>query len=643
MQFSFLNKYIKKIKMKKSSKENLQKNIPSDDSSKEKFESLITDKYRQLSEELQILSIRQQAILSAIPDIIMEVDNKKIYTWANQAGLDFFGGDVLGKEAAFYFEGKQNVYDAVTPIFKGNDNVIYVEDLQRRKDGQKRLLSWSCRVLKDVSGNVTGAISIAHDITGKKEAEEKLKRTQLILTAFIESQKEISILAIDKEYKYLFFNQVHKAEMLNSYGREIEVGMNIIDCITNELDIQNFRINYERAFKGESHSTIQEFGDKKRNFYETFYNPIVDESNKIIGATAFARDITIRKKNEDEILYLSYHDFLTGVYNRTFFEEEKKRLDTKRQLPLSVIMGDLNGLKIINDSFGHNEGDKIIKKSAEVLKKACRAEDIVARWGGDEFIILLPKTSAEALEVILERIKKECQKTLIQKIPLSISLGASTKEEMDQNIDVTILDSESNMYKNKLVEKENISDSIVAALERTLYVKNKETSGHIKRIKKFALKLGRSVKLSSGQLDELALLASLHDIGKVAIPDTILAKKRKLSKKDWEIIKRHPEIGYKLALANIQIAHIAKSILSCHENWDGSGYPKGLRGESVPITSRIILIADAYVAMTAGRAYKGPIDKDKAVRELKRCAGSQFDPMLVEKFTKIVLTANYKN
>jgi diguanylate cyclase (GGDEF)-like protein/PAS domain S-box-containing protein len=633
--------------MKKSPEGNAKKNFPSDFVPKEEFksfynyrekESLLDDSGRKLiSEDQQILSIPQQAILSAIPDIIMEVDNKKVYTWANQAGLDFFGEDVLGHKADYYFEGNKDVYGEVESLFSGDENVIYVEDWQRRKDGEIRLLAWRCRVLKDINGDVTGAVSIAQDITVRNRAEEELKKAQLLLTSCIAGQKDMSILAINRQFDYLYFNQVHKDMMLNVYGKEVEIGMNILDCIAVEIDRINSRISYERAFNGDSLSTIQEYGDKKRSCFETFYNPIMDENNKIIGATAFARDITMRKKNEEEILYLGYHDFLTGIYNRTFFEEEKKRLDTKRQLPLSVIMGDLNGLKLINDSFGHLEGDRIIKKAAEVLKRACRAEDIIARWGGDEFIILLPRTSATHLEEILIRIKKECEKTINQRIPLSISLGASTKEEINQNIDLIIIDSESNMYKNKLVEKENVSDSIIAALERTLNEKNTETSNHIKRIKKLALNLGRSIKLSSGQLDELALLASLHDIGKVAIPDNILAKKGKLSKKEWEIVRRHPEIGYKLAQANMQISHIARSILSCHENWDGSGYPKGLKGDNVPITSRIIFIVDAYEAMTNGRTYKGPINQDEAIKELKKCAGTQFDPALVEKFVKIIL------
>ena len=249
-------------------------------------------------------------------------------------------------------------------------------------------------------------------------------------------------------------------------------------------------------------------------------------------------DITDRKKAEEEILHLSFHDHLTGLYNRRFFEEELKRLDTERQLPLSFIMGDLNGLKIINDVFGHNEGDKLLKETAEILKTVCRSDDILARWGGDEFVILLPKTSISDAEEIVERIKKECKKTNSQKIPLSLSLGAATKETAGQDIQAIVIDAESNMYKNKLAQKESLTSSIIFALEQALYEKSNETKEHTDRMHELAIKLGKSIKLPSSQLDELSLLASLHDIGKVAIPETILLKKGKLTEKEWRCYKK---------------------------------------------------------------------------------------------------------
>jgi diguanylate cyclase (GGDEF)-like protein len=347
-------------------------------------------------------------------------------------------------------------------------------------------------------------------------------------------------------------------------------------------------------------------------------------------------DITGRKKAEQEILDISFHDQLTGLYNRRFFEEELKRLDTKRQFPLSIIMGDLNGLKLINDVFGHLEGDRLLKKSAEILKKASRSDDILARWGGDEFIILLPKTSTADTEEIVQRIKNECKKTNSQKIPMSLSIGAAQKETTAQDMKAVVMDAENNMYRNKLIEKHSITSSIVFALDRALYEKSSETKAHTDRICKLALKLGESIKLHTSQLDELSLLASLHDIGKVAIPEKILLKKGALTEKEWLVIKRHPEIGFNIAQSSPQIAHIAKPILYCHENFDGSGYPLGLKRESIPVISRIILIVDAYDVMTTGRTYKLPVSKDDAIKELRKCAGSLFDPVMVDKFIEIL-------
>jgi len=343
-----------------------------------------------------------------------------------------------------------------------------------------------------------------------------------------------------------------------------------------------------------------------------------------------------RKKAEEKIQYLLLKDKLTGLYNRAYFKEELKRLDAKRQLPLSFIMIDINGLKLVNDAFGHREGDKLLKKITRILKSCCREEDIIARWGGDEFSILLPKTTERDSEEIVNRIRAACIKTNDQKIPLSISLGTSTKINEDCDIGTIVKEAEDWMYRRKLLERKSTSSSIISSLERTLQEKSYETEEHAVRMKELALVLGHSLKLPENKLNELSLLSTLHDIGKIAIPDEILMKPGKLTEKEWDIVKRHPEVGYNISGSSPQLEPIADAVLTHHEWWDGSGYPHGLKGENISLISRIISIADAYDVMTHERPYKKAVSKKEALEELKRCAGTQFDPKLVKTFIQIL-------
>jgi len=471
------------------------------------------------------------------------------------------------------------------------------------------------------------------DITEQMMAEKALRESEEKYRTLVEKVNEAIFIVQDGIF--VFANP--RANELMGISETDFVGKSFIDFVWPG-DRKVVSANYRKRIAGETLTNAYDFrviGVEGEPIWVFMSAALIRYKGKP-AMLIIVTNVNERKKAEERILYLSFHDHLTGLYNRRFFEEELKRLDTKRQLPLSLIMGDLNGLKLINDVFGHLEGDRLLKETAEILKKVSRSEDILARWGGDEFVLLLPKTSILDSEEIVQRIIKEFKKTSSQKIPKSLSLGAATKEAAVQDIQTVILDAESNMYKSKLGGKESLASSIIFALMQALYEKSNETKEHTDRIHDLSLKLGKSIKLPSNQLDELSLLTSLHDIGKVAIPETILLKEGSLTEQEWESIKKHPEIGFNIAQVSPQIAHIAKPILSCHENWDGSGYPLKLKGESIPIISRIVLIADAYDVMTNKRPYNEPISKYDAIKELKRCAGSQFDPVLVDKFIEIL-------
>lgn len=359
-----------------------------------------------------------------------------------------------------------------------------------------------------------------------------------------------------------------------------------------------------------------------------------DEKAEPLRIVGTKRDITSNKLSEEKIRYLSFNDSLTGVYNRAFFEEEIRRLDSSRQLPLSIIMGDVNGLKLLNDAFGHYEGDKLLITMARILKNSCREEDIIARWGGDEFVVLLPQTEISTASRICSRIKKTCEYTKTKLIKPSIALGTATKEDDDQDIYKVLQEAENIMYRNKLLESKSTRNSIMQSLQLTLPERTGESREHTLKLQELAVQLGQFMGLGENELDRLAVLSHLHDIGKVGIPQEILTKPEPLSTEEWNIIKKHPEIGSRIVQSSPEFPSIAEEVLAYRERWDGKGYPKGLKGKEIPLLSRILAVVDAFDVMTCSCSYKKTVSHTEALEEIKSCSGTQFDPAIVSCFVE---------
>jgi diguanylate cyclase (GGDEF)-like protein/PAS domain S-box-containing protein len=367
-----------------------------------------------------------------------------------------------------------------------------------------------------------------------------------------------------------------------------------------------------------------------------------DSKGHVISLWGAAQDITERKKNEEKLFYLSNHDHLTGLHNRRYFERELERLDTKENLPLSIIMFDVNGLKLVNDSFGHELGDVLFKKAAETINQVSRDEDIVARIGGDEFVLVLPKTSAYESVEIANQIKALTTKEIVANIELSISYGYDTKELENQSISTIVENAENFMYKYKLYERTSLRSKTIELIMTTLFEKSHGEKQHSNRVSSICHAIALEMKLDKDIVKQMGTVGLIHDIGKIGVDEKILNKTGKLTNGERVDIEKHPEIGWRLLSSTNEFAEFAQLVIDHHEKWDGTGYPHGLKGEAIHLEARILSIAEAYDAMTTKKSYRKELTKEEAIKELMRCSGTRFDPEIVKVFVNRVLSDSEK-
>ncbi|HAI51845.1 MAG TPA: hypothetical protein DCL99_00945, partial [Firmicutes bacterium] len=577
-------------------------------------------------------------ILESIGDGVIATDRQGVVTMINPQAEKLTGWDrtsAVGKKLGEVFRtiNTQTRLPVADPVDKvlatGQIAGLANHTSLLSRDGVEYQIADSAAPVKDSEGRIHGAILVFRDVSEEYRQREALRRSEERFRTLVETS--INAIALHEiitdeegrpvDYRFLEVNRAF--EQLTGLSAEKLIGRTVLEVLpgTEPFWIETYgRV----ALTGEP-AELEDFSRELGRYYSVrAYSP---RPGRFV--TVF-EDITERRLMENRLREMVYRDFLTGLHNRRYLETQKDRWEGEENLPLSVVIGDLNGLKIINDSMGHQKGDEYLQQAAEIFQAVSRPGDLVIRWGGDEFVLLLARTDAEEAQQICARIDELSLQS--GAAALSIALGSATKACTEETLADVLREAESRMYQQKISSAQSRRSALVLSLQQALAEKSHETEEHARSLQRLAVSLAQRVGLSDAEVVTVSLVALLHDIGKLAISESILDKPGPLSEAEWEAMRRHCEIGHRIVASSPDLVDVAVGVLHHHERWDGKGYPRGLKGEEIPIASRIVALADAFDAMTSDRPYRAALSLEEAKAEIARQAGLQFDPYLTQEF-----------
>lgn len=585
------------------------------------------------SKKLRQSEDRLKTIADSVTDGIIMTDSNGAIAFWNKGAEKIFGYssvDVSEKKIYELIEDSNAILKFKNLIFdyllQGKEfSPLELETFGKRKDGKEVLLSVS--LSKIIFEKKHYFVGILKDITQVKITRDTLEK--------IIDNNPISIQLTDKNGYCIRTNPAH----LRLFGAVPSETYSVFsDPVIKESGLENLM---EKVKNGEelvfpeilynANKINPRFPDKPV-WIKAIVFPLLGSDNKPEKYVIMHQDITQERKKQKDIEYLSFHDQLTGLYNRRFFETELAALDEPENLPLGIVVADVNGLKLTNDAFGHFMGDRLLRTASDVLKSVCSDKDLLARTGGDEFIMVLPQTSEERISSKIKKIKELSEDTYVEDIPLSISLGYAVKFQGYQSIYTVMKNADDCMYRQKLFESSELKEKTVATIIKAFHKRFYREEEHGKRVGEICYKFSKLLGYTEIFSQEIKTAGIMHDIGKINIAPKILAKREKLNDNDWKEIKKHPETGYRILSSVGHMAQLAEYILAHHERWDGKGYPKGLKEEEIPLQSRIIAIAEAYEIMISKKTYKMSLSQEQAFKELLNNSGTQFDPFLVNTF-----------
>jgi len=627
-----------------------------------------TKELLQSKEAIQKSKEELDLLMNSTANGIYGVDVHGICTFVNKAVLRLLGYDqeneLLGKKIHqlihhTHQDGTPFLLEDCFLMKSFHDGVLVnQDDIIWRKDGTFFPVNYlSAPKLKD--GEIVGTVVSFKDISEVNKLINDLKTSEQNLDMFFQqSLTGFFIMMLDQP---VYWNDtVNKEEVLDyifDHQKCIRVNQAMLDQYNLNLD-EYLDMTPRKMFAHDiNHGkdawrqmldnrfihiiTDEKKADGTQMFIEGDYICMYDALGRFIGHFGNQEDVTLRIQKQKEIEYLSNHDFLTDLYNRRYYFEQYKNFDDARFYPLGVMMIDVNGLKIINDAFGHAVGDKALKTIGSVLKETFEPKDVVSRIGGDEFAILIPKVSVEELQNYKDRLKETVKKRKIENVELSLAVGYEAKTNPDKDIDELLKLAENRMYRHKSTEGSSVRNRAITAILQTLTDKYQTERRHSIEVSRLCKLIGTEMKLREDELKGLDQAGMFHDIGKISVPDSILNKPGKLTDEEYDIIKTHTEVGYQILRAADEYSDLAIHALHHHERWDGKGYPSGIKGNDIPLFSRIICVVDAYEAMTADRPYRKRLSEEFAISEIIKCSGSQFDPNIAQIFIEKVLKGTW--
>jgi diguanylate cyclase (GGDEF)-like protein/PAS domain S-box-containing protein/putative nucleotidyltransferase with HDIG domain len=595
---------------------------------------------RDLKNQISYTSLEQikiNQVFDQVPLYICEFDEKTKLKYVNKKYAQHVGlssEEMIGKSFIDFIEGEEKsiILDHISKLNKDNPTIQYTH--RNSFSHQAEWIEWIDMAIFNDLGEIHTYYSLGLDVTDRKNLEIKEQEELSMLRSLINSHKATMIFIDPDNGKIVDANPA--ACTFYGYTKEELRQLKIHDI--NMLPSERV----DELVKDVSQASQEFFTFPHRlksgeiRMVHVYSSPIRLKDRTILYSIIF--DVTDKELALKEINHLAYNDYLTGLRNRRFFEESFVRY-LNQDVRVGLILADINGLKLVNDHYGYQCGDFLINEAARQIKQYIPDVDVFARIGGDEFAILLKDISHDNLVQLSDRLEKELELDVEyqgQKLYLSVSFGHSIQRVDQMTLDELFKSAESMLQEKKSYNIKSSRSHMINAMMSTLFQKSSREQNHSIRVAEFCVVIAEQLSMSKEQINKLKIAATLHDIGKIVIDEKILNKTERLTVDEWKVMREHPSKGARILEDIEEYRDIAYIVETHHERYDGLGYPLGLKGDDIPLKSRIIAVADAFDAMTQFRTYRNTISFKDAVEELRRSSGTQFDSDIVEIFAEYI-------